>query len=235
MVQALRLTGTVAELHARDPFGGAPVEAPAVWWCDFTDAAIVLGSSQRAEILDAAAVASAGLSVVHRRSGGGAVLLRPGSVLWIDLVLPVGSWPNDVRGSMLAAGELWRDALVAVGAASRPRLLVHTGGMVTTAWSAAVCFAGLGPGEVLDVSAAPPRKLVGLSQRRTRGGARIQGLVHIGPLVASTARLVAAGVRPDEPLAEAGQVGLIEGAALADGLAQALVSAAPHSRAARAD
>ena len=41
-------------------------------------------------------------------------------------------------------------------------------------WSALVCFAGLGPGEVtLD-----GQKLVGLSQRRTRDGVRIQGLLH---------------------------------------------------------
>jgi lipoate-protein ligase A len=35
-------------------------------------------------------------------------------------------------------------------------------------WSPLVCFAGLGPGEVL----VDGRKVVGLSQRRTRAGAR---------------------------------------------------------------
>jgi hypothetical protein len=38
-----------------------------------------------------------------------------------------------------------------------------------------VCFAGVAPGEVLDPSRA---KLVGISQRRSRAGARFQCVVH---------------------------------------------------------
>ncbi len=38
-----------------------------------------------------------------------------------------------------------------------------------------MCFAGVGPGEVL----LGRRKLVGISQRRTRGGARFQCMVHV--------------------------------------------------------
>lgn len=207
MVPALRLTGTVAELHARDPFAEGPLATPQVWWCDFIDAAIVLGSSQADNVLDAAAVAAAGLSVVRRRSGGGAVLLRPGAVAWIDLVLPAGTWPSDVRGSMLAAGELWQAALVASGSVVPGATAVHSGGMVATEWSGAVCFAGVGPGEVLDVSVTPPRKLVGLSQRRTRHGARVQGLVHRSPLVNASAGLIAPAQRPDVTLAEAAVTG----------------------------
>lgn len=216
MVQAVRLTGTVAELHARDPFadGGAP-GAPEVWWCDFTDAAIVLGSSQRVDVLDPAAVAEAGLSVVRRRSGGGAVLLVPGSVVWIDLVLPTGTWPADVRGSMVAAGEVWRAALGGLGR-------VHTGGMVATPWSAAVCFAGLGPGEV--VLGDPPRKLVGLSQRRGRHGARIQGLVHTAALVAGTGALIAPSGRPPGSPDEAANLPALDPPALADALATQITS-----------
>ena len=48
--------------------------------------------------------------------------------------------------------------------------LVHTGEMIRTLWSSAVCFAGVGPGEVLVDGA----KVVGISQRRTRAGARFQ-------------------------------------------------------------
>lgn len=213
MVQAVRLTGTVAELHARDPFAAGPLAAPEVWWCDFTDAAIVLGSSQPDDVLDRDAVAAAGLSIVRRRSGGGAVLLVPGAVVWIDLVLPAGTWPADVRASMVAAGELWRAAL---GTVAR----VHTGGMLTSAWSPAVCFAGVGPGElVLD---QPARKLVGLSQRRGRHGARIQGLVHTVALVARTAPLIAAGHRPQGVPDEAAVLAGGDPAALAGVLARVL-------------
>ena len=46
----------------------------------------------------------------------------------------------------------------------------HKGPMRTDRWSRLVCFAGLGPGEVT----VDGRKVVGISQRRTRAGARFQ-------------------------------------------------------------
>ena len=49
-------------------------------------------------------------------------------------------------------------------------LSVHDGAMASTAWSKLVCFDGVGAGEVL----VGGRKLVGLSQRRTRHAARLQ-------------------------------------------------------------
>ena len=42
--------------------------------------------------------------------------------------------------------------------------------MVRTTWSDHVCFAGIGGGEVIRDG----RKVVGISQRRTRAGARFQ-------------------------------------------------------------
>jgi hypothetical protein len=80
-------------------------------------------------------------------------------------------------------GRAWRAALIEVAGADPGRLRVHRGGMVDSDWSALVCFAGIGPGEVLDGA-----KLVGLSQRRTRAGARIQGLMHIAPVTRLDAR-----------------------------------------------
>lgn len=190
------LTGTVAELHGLDPFADGPLRAPEVWWCDFRDAAIVLGSRQTPDVLDVGAVTAAGLAVVRRRSGGGAVLMRPGAVVWIDLVVPAATpgWPDDVRASMIAAGELWQAAL----GGAPPRAHVHTGGMVESGWAQLVCFAGLGPGELVeDAPGGAPRKLVGLSQRRTRHGARIQGLVHARGLVRETADYLAPLMAPD--------------------------------------
>jgi hypothetical protein len=46
--------------------------------------------------------------------------------------------------------------------------------MVPTPWSELVCFAGTAPGEVLLDGV----KLVGLSQRRTRRGARFQCAIN---------------------------------------------------------
>lgn len=163
---------TVAALHALDPFAAGELDGPCVWWCDATDSAIVLGSGQAPATVDAGACARLGLEVVRRRSGGGAVLVRPAEVVWADIVLPHGVAPDDVRGAMVWAGERWRAALS--GRDNGSALVVHRGGMVPSAWSQLVCFAGIGPGEVL----LGGRKLVGLSQRRTRRGLRIQGMVH---------------------------------------------------------
>jgi lipoate-protein ligase A len=173
-VTPLRRRAPVAELHAADPIAAA-VASPALWWCDPTDSAIVLGSRQQPQTVDVERCRALGLSVVRRRSGGGAVLVEPAAVAWCDLVLPHGVAPDDVRGSMVWAGERWRQALGALGVGP---LLLHDGGMLCTPWSSLVCFAGTGPGELLDPGG---RKLLGLSQRRSRHGVRIQGTVYRRP------------------------------------------------------
>ena len=180
--------GTVAELHALDPFGGSTPVVPSVWWCRPTDDSIVLGSRQSAALLDAEACRRAGLSIVHRRSGGGAVLMRRSSILWVDAVLPAGLAPDDVRGSMVWVGECWRDVLDPLVAGV---LTVHDGEMRSSPWSELVCFAGVGPGEVMTGE----DKLVGLSQRRTRRGIRVQALVY-GESVAHEYRPILRGVLP---------------------------------------
>jgi hypothetical protein len=74
---------------------------------------------------------------------------------------------------MVWIGERWREALAPI-VASGGVLEVNDGATRPSPWSDLVCFAGIGPGEVL----LDGRKLVGLSQRRTRDGLRIQGLVY---------------------------------------------------------
>lgn len=190
MIHVVHQRGNAADLHGLEPFGddvGADDPHPRVWYCDLTQPAIVLGSRQRDDVLDLAACRRRGWQLVRRRSGGAAVLLVPDSIVWIDVVLPHGFAPDDVRGSMVWIGERWVTALRAEGSvadtdADLDDLQVHVGGMVRSAWSELVCFAGLGPGEVLHGG----RKLVGLSQRRTRHGIRVQGLVHRTPLMRHT-------------------------------------------------
>jgi lipoate-protein ligase A len=120
-------------------------------------------------VVDTAACERAGVAVVRRRSGGGAVLVVPGDLLWVDVVIPAGDplWEADVGRAFLWLGEAWAAALAELGVPGS----VHRGGLEATAWSSLVCFGGVGPGEVLFTSGA---KLVGLSQRRTRDGARFQ-------------------------------------------------------------
>jgi lipoate-protein ligase A len=205
---------TVAELHALDPFAGRRVREPEVWICDLVDAAIVLGSRQTPDLLDHDACRAAGLGIVRRRSGGGVVLLRPDAAVWVDVVLPHGVAPDDVRGSMIWVGQRWGDVLrdVVDGVVT-----VHSGGMVCTPWSELVCFAGVGPGEVL----VDGRKLLGLSQRRTRHGLRVQGTLYRRPVTRQIPSLLV-GSRPDVPLDEPHWQPSLEAADLAARLAARL-------------
>jgi lipoate-protein ligase A len=131
-----------------------------------TAPAIVLGSTQADTVVDRGRLASAGLDLARRPSGGGAVLVRAGELLWADVFVPVGDplWTDDVGRAFYWLGHAWVSALGALGIAAR----WHEGPLHETRWSRLVCFAGFGPGEVLIGG----RKVVGLSQRRTRAGAR---------------------------------------------------------------
>ena len=156
---------SAADFHAR------PLPQPlerAVWVCEPTGPALVLGSTQRDEVVDQVACRRAGIDVVRRRSGGGAVLVEPDG-LWVDVLLPAADplADDDVARAFLWLGAAWSAALEAVGVPSA----VHQGGLCTTPWSRLVCFGGLGTGEVVDSAG---RKLVGIAQRRTRAGARFQ-------------------------------------------------------------
>jgi len=108
---------------------------------------------------------------VPRDSGGGAVLLVPGEHVWIDVVVPRGDplWDDDVGRSALWLGQIWADAVDDLGVGGA---VVQTGPMVRAEQGRHVCFAGLAAGEV----AVDGAKLVGISQRRTRIGARFQCL-----------------------------------------------------------
>jgi hypothetical protein len=131
---------------------------------------VVLGSTQRLEDLDAAALARDGLTVRRRRGGGGAVLLRPPDC-WIELWLPATSSAErgDVRSTAYRVGEWWQVALRSLGVACD----VHRGAVDGAAQGAVACFAGLGPGEL----STEGRKLVGLSQWRAREGALVSSVL----------------------------------------------------------
>ncbi len=164
------------ELHALLPGG----ERRVAEWYEVTRPALVLGSAQSDDVVDQDACAAAGVDVVRRRSGGGLVLLVPGESLWLDVVVPAGDalWDDDVARAMWWLGEVWCEALVASGAltpSDLARLEVHRGALVHTPWSRLVCFDGVGTGEVV----VGDRKVVGISQRRTRRWLRLQSSVHL--------------------------------------------------------
>lgn len=165
--------GSARAVHAATP---TPVEGrPLAVWCVVAAPALVLGSAQAETTIDLDACARHGLDLARRRSGGGAVLVVPGEMVWLDVVVPRSDplWSDDVGRAMWWLGEVWAGALreLRPGAAVE----VHRGALERSSWSSAVCFDGLGAGEVL-VGAA---KAAGISQRRQRDTARLQSSVHL--------------------------------------------------------
>jgi lipoate---protein ligase len=165
-----RWRGSAGEFHGR-PLP-EPIR-PEVWVFEVERPAVVLGSLQSVDVLDEAACAAAGVEIARRRSGGGVVLLEPGRIVWFDVIVPaellrVVGVGDDVRSSMIWLGDL---VAVAAGGLGIDRVDVHRGPPVG---SRDICFAGVGPGEVV----VDGRKLVGVSQRRTRAGSRFQCAVH---------------------------------------------------------
>ncbi len=167
-----RFTGSAVEFHGRSIVGLAGVE---LWSFTVERPAIVLGPRQTSEVLDVDACRAAGVEIATRQSGGGLVLLEPGAVEWVDIVVPPTSpwWTDDVLEALVRCGQVWHDAVSAGGAGGR--LGVYEGRLRRDALSDLICFAGLGAGEITDAAGG---KLVGLSQRRTRDGARVQGVIH---------------------------------------------------------
>ena len=179
-------------LHAWDP----PTESIlTVRRCRPTAPAVVLGSRQDESLIDPWALAQTGLGLVRRKSGGGLVLVDDALAIWVDVWIPhrPGTVTADVRASMELVGRAWATVLGAADDNLGGRLEVHAGGVTHGAWAELVCFAGLGPGEVL----LDGRKLVGLSQRRSRDWSRVQCQVHTVDCVAFPIDLLAAAVRPD--------------------------------------
>jgi lipoate-protein ligase A len=172
VVSVRRSVGSAGEFHHRPIVTADAVE---LWSFTVDRPTIVLGSHQDRDTLDVAACASHGVDVARRRSGGGIVLLEPGAIHWIDVVVTPRSpwWTDDVVSALVRCGHAWLDALSSLRVAGAAR--VHEGRLVRDRVSDLVCFAGLGAGEVVDAAGA---KLLGLSQRRTRDGARLQGAIH---------------------------------------------------------
>ena len=163
---------------------------------------LVLGSTQPAELPFPDAVRAGGVEVVRRRGGGGAVYLEPGDHLWIDAWIPRGDalWSVDVALAAEWVGAWWLTALAEVtagggggredgvgvgvdagggvgrgGGGDNAAWSVHRGRSVPGELGELVCFAGRGPGEVF----VGDRKLVGLSQWRSREGALFSACAYV--------------------------------------------------------
>lgn len=186
------LQASVAEVHGT---GFPEVVRREVWFVQPTDAAVVLGSTQSLSTLDLAEVHRRGLGVVRRHSGGGAVVVDDDASLWFDVWVPADDpvFQSDIGRSAAWLGGVLADALASVGVDGtvvRADAIERDG--PGRAWASLVCFAAVGAGEIL----VDGRKAVGISQRRTRSGARFQVMIPSAFDPGATAALF--DLSPDE-------------------------------------
>ncbi|MSX76486.1 MAG: hypothetical protein F2738_00425 [Actinobacteria bacterium] len=166
------MTGSCVEFHQRPlPTGSDPVISL------FTPVqpAIILGSTQERSLINEKACLANKIEIVKRRSGGGIVFLAEDSTIWIDVEIPRehSLWLKDVGDSSLWLGEVFKKELSEL---CDVKLELHRDALIKTAWSSLICFAGRGPGEVFSQDG---RKVVGISQRRTRDWARFQCAISL--------------------------------------------------------
>lgn len=159
-------TGTASDFHAME----LPYER-AMWWCQVKDPTVILGSTQAAEDVSQNIADESGILVSRRRSGGGAVFVHPSDSVWIDITIGRDDplWKDDVAQSMLWLGELFVRAL-----SPWTQAAVYRDSFSTGVDGRVVCFASSSPGEVFEGT----KKLVGISQRRSRDGARFQCVLY---------------------------------------------------------
>ena len=167
-----RLTGSCEEFHHR-PFPGA--NEPVISLFTPVQPAIILGSTQEWSLVNEEMCSANKIEIVKRRSGGGIVFLAEDSTIWIDVEIPRehSLWLNDVGESSLWLGEVFENELSRL---CDVKLELHRDALIKTAWSSLICFAGRGPGEVFTEDG---RKVVGISQRRTRDWARFQCAISL--------------------------------------------------------
>lgn len=166
--------GDAGDLHQRStaPVEGGPVGRSLRFWRP-EGPALVLGSAQP----DRVVAPDLAVPLVRRRTGGGAVYLAPGQQVWADVAIPAGDpwWEADIGRAFWWVGEAWAMALVNLGIPAAS-VEVHRQAPERNEWSPLVCFAGLCSGEVTIGG----RKVVGMSQRRTRYGALFQCAALLG-------------------------------------------------------
>ena len=132
---------------------------------------MILGSTQSVDDVQPDVASARGVSVTRRRSGGGAVFVHPSDSVWIDVTISRDDplWNDDVVQSMLWLGECFVDAL-----SPWVQARVYRDAFLAGDDGRSVCFASSSPGEVFVGS----NKLVGISQRRSRDGARFQCVLY---------------------------------------------------------
>ena len=158
-----------------------PNDPPVLYWSLAVPTGLVLGFSQKHDVLNSAEVSSLAMPIYHRRAGGTAVLVGP-SLLSLDVVLPIGHTRilPDIVESYRWLGETWVAALSLLGIqtqvispqeahAQRARLKQPDTHEYESLMNRA-CYGTLSPYEVV----VGERKVVGLDMIRRRTGSLLQ-------------------------------------------------------------
>ena len=162
-------------------------DAPTLYWSIAEPAGLVLGYSQKHEILNPTALAALQIPIYHRRAGGTAVLVGR-HLLGLDVALPADS-PlvlSDIVESYRWLGEAWVAALAGLDIQTRTvtvqeareqrALLKQSDTRERESLLRRACYGSLSPYEVV----VGQRKVVGLDMIRRRGGSLLQAgiLLH---------------------------------------------------------
>jgi lipoate-protein ligase A len=205
-----------------------PLGARLACVCLPLDQAVVIGSAQPESDFDGERLAAAGVDLVRRRSGGGAVLVVPGLQVWLDVFVPNGDAlaETDVGKSFHWLGDVFAAAIASVLGTSlgQAEVEVNRGPRQSTPWSRTLCYTGLGAGEVTVAG----RKVVGMSQRRERSGAWIHAMALLSHRAGELADLLAGPPeRRSAARASLEHAGLGDAEYLADALTEEILGRLP--------
>ena len=142
---------------------------PTIWGIEPRDTCLVLGKSQRGRsFLNLGYLEGESINLTVRQSGGGAVLVSPKDMLWVDIFVPKESkfWVADIAKASIWIGGIWRDALKRLDI----ECFLFDEKFVRSEASDLICFVGRAPGELF----VDDRKILGISQRRSKFGTRFQ-------------------------------------------------------------
>lgn len=164
-----------------------PGDPPILYWSVADPSGLVLGFSQKLDVLNALELARQPFPIYHRRAGGTAVLVGP-HLLSLDVLLP-GDHPlvlPDIVESYRWFGEAWVATLLQLGIQTRIVLPIEARTQQalrkqpeTRSYEMLLnraCYGTFSPYEVV----ADQRKVVGLDMIRRRAGSLLQAgvLLH---------------------------------------------------------
>lgn len=153
----------------------SPVLEPCVRVRTFARPAVVLGRAQRQDEYMKLRAKADGIELCRRATGGGAVLAGPW-LLGASVILPPGHplvVPN-IAESFRWFGQVHADWLKGIGIEARCVSSAEVKIDRSLAWA---CFGNFSHWEV----EADGRKIVGLSQARTRNGVLLTSAILVGP------------------------------------------------------